>query len=468
MNKNFFLILITLFLSIYSKKIVFPFTTKKYAFDSSNEYKYILNNEIFTTIEVGEPSQKVELFLTMQTPFFIIKKNSTFKNYFNNETSSTYKYYDNSSIYYFNDEILKRGIQSSEKIFLKNSFDSAPTPIPDLDFIYSTIYEKDSEEHMGILGLQFLSTSFVYSKEINMMVTLKKKGLTSNYVWNLNYTSDNSGFLVIGDYPHNYDENHYDKENLRQINVHREGAQKLIWNLYFNEIKYGETDLSGHRTGKFAPQYGVIIGSNIFDRAITKEFFQKFIDNGKCARKIYEDFDYFVCDENIDLSDFKNLEFTEKDISSKKFVLTKDDLFLKKNGKLFFLVAFGHSWEYNYCWNLGKPFMKKYNFFFDEDGLQILFYEKEEKKQDLIGSKNFVYLIWIGIGVLVVIIGVLIFILTKLIKERKKKMFELEDDFDYNSGENNNNDGQKNNNGENNNEKIFKFEGDENENKFGI
>ena len=297
---------------------------------------------------------------------------------------------------------------------------------------------------------------------------MKKKGLTSNYVWNLNYTSDNSGFLVIGDYPHNYDENHYDKENLRQINVHREGAQKLIWNLYFNEIKYGETDLSGHRTGKFAPQYGVIIGSNIFDRAITKEFFQKFIDNGKCARKTYEDFDYFVCDENIDLTDFKNLEFTEKDISSKKFVLTKDDLFLKKNGKLFFLVAFGHSWEYNYCWNLGKPFMKKYNFFFDEDGLQILFYEKEEKKQDLIGSKNFVYLIWIGIGVLVVIIGVLIFVFTKLIKERKKKMYELEDDFDYNSGENNNNDGQKNNNGENNNEKIFKFEGDENENKFGI
>jgi len=344
----------------------------------------------------------------------------------------------------------------------------APTPIPDLDFIYSTICEKDSEEHMGILGLQFLSTSFVYSKEINMMVTLKKKGLTSNYVWNLNYTSDNSGFLVIGDYPHNYDENNYDKENLRQINVHREGAQKLIWNLYFNEIKYGETDLSGHRTGKFAPQYGVIIGSNIFDRAITKEFFQKFIDNGKCARKAYEDFDYFVCDENIDLTDFKNLEFTEKDISSKKFVLTKDDLFLKKNGKLYFLVAFGHSWEYNYCWNLGKPFMKKYNFFFDEDGLQILFYEKEEKKQDLIGSKNFVYLIWIGIGVLVVIIGVLIFVLTKLIKERKKKMFELEDDFDYNSGENNNNEGQNNNDSKNNNEKIFKLEGDENENKFGI
>ena len=341
----------------------------------------------------------------------------------------------------------------------------------DLDFIYSTAYEKDNENHMGLIGLQFLSTSFVFSKEINMMVTLKKKGLTSNYIWNLNYTDDNSGFLIIGDYPHNYAPNKYNKDNLRQINVHREGAQKLIWNLYFNEVKYGEFDLSGHKTGKFTPQYGVLIGPDIFDRIITKEFFQNFIDNGKCERKTYDEFDYFVCDENIDLSNFKNLEFTEKEISTEKFIFTKDDLFLKKNGKLFFLVAFGHNWEYSYCWNLGKPFIKKYNFLFDEDGKQILMYEKEdeeENKKNLIGNKNFVYFIWGGIVVLVIIIGVLIFVLTKIIKKKRKKLYELEDDFYYNSEENNNNEESKRNDNENKNEKIFKFEGDENENKFGL
>ena len=86
-------------------------------------------------------------------------------------------------------------------IILKNSFGpEQPVSVSDLDFIYSTAYEKDNENHMGLIGLQFLSTSFVFSKEINMMVTLKKKGLTSNYIWNLNYTDDNSGFLIIGDY----------------------------------------------------------------------------------------------------------------------------------------------------------------------------------------------------------------------------------------------------------------------------
>ena len=472
MIKNFFLfsiILIPLFYSVFPNKIIFPFKTKKRKFDPNNEFKFIFKNEIFTTIEVGNPSQKVELFLTTRTPFFIIKKNASISNYYKNETSSTYKYYDNSSIYYFNDKVLKRGIQSSEKIFLKNSFEAQTSiPVTDLEFVYATHYQKDSKKHSGVLGLQFLSTSFVYTREVNIMVELKKKGLTTNYMWNLNYTTKNSGFLVIGEYPHNYDKNKYNKENLKQVNVHREPAQKFEWNLYFNEIKYGDFNLSSFRTGKFTPQYGVILGPSTFDSLIKKQFFQEHLDNKKCERKTFnKKFDYYVCDENLDISQFKNLEFTEKDISSKKFVLTKDDLFLKKNGKLYFLVAFGQTWRWMYHWKLGKPFMKKYNFVFDEDGKQILYYEPIESPS-IMETKNFAVFIWIGIGVLVVIIGVLIFVLTRILKERKKLMYELEDDFDYTTGDNNNEE-KKNENGDNNAEdKVFKFEGDEGENKFGI
>ena len=469
MNKKIFfsVILISLFISVIPNKIIFPFTTKSYPFNTNDEFKYIFKNEIFTTIDVGNPPQKVELFLTTRTPFFIIKKNDSIPEYYKNTSSSTYKYYDNSSIYYMNDEVLKKGIQSSEKIYLKNSFeDKDPIPISDLEFIYGTNYEKDSKRHMGVLGLQFFSTSFIYSKEINMMVLLKKRGLTSNYVWNLNYTSENSGFLVIGEYPHIYDQKKYDKENLKQINVHKEAAQNTEWNLYFNEIKYGDLDLSTHKTGKFAPQYGVLLGPTYFDNLITKEFFQEYLDNQKCQRKTYDKkYDYYVCDENLDISKFKNIEFTEKDISSKKFILTKDDLFMKKNGKLYFLVAFGHSWKWSYCWNLGKPFMKKYNFIFDEDGKQILYYEKGESDK-LIESKNFVYFIWGGIGILMVIIAVLLFVLIRSLKEKKKRLYELEDDFDYSTGEGNFEDGKRNS--DNNVDKTFKFEGDEEENKFGI
>ena len=192
MNIKFFflLILISIFISISPNKIVFPFSTKYFSTGQNDEFKNIFHNEIFTTIEIGEPPQKVELYLTTNTRFFIIKKNETFPEYYKNISSSTYKYYDNSSIYYFNDNILKRGIQSSEKAILYDSFESGSkisTPI--LDFIYCTHYEEDSERHMGILGLQYFPTSFIYSKEINMMAHLKKRKLTTNYAWNLNYTT---------------------------------------------------------------------------------------------------------------------------------------------------------------------------------------------------------------------------------------------------------------------------------------
>jgi hypothetical protein len=143
MNIKFFflLILISIFISISPNKIVFPFSTKYFSTGQNDEFKNIFHNEIFTTIEIGEPPQKVELYLTTNTRFFIIKKNETFPEYYKNISSSTYKYYDNSSIYYFNDNILKRGIQSSEKAILYDSFESGSkisTPI--LDFIYCTQY----------------------------------------------------------------------------------------------------------------------------------------------------------------------------------------------------------------------------------------------------------------------------------------------------------------------------------------
>ena len=65
-----------------------------------------------------------------------------------------------------------------------------------------------------------------------------------------------------------------------------------------------------------------------------------------------------------------------------------------------------------------------------------------------------------------VIIAVLLFVLIRSLKEKKKRLYELEDDFDYSTGEGNFENGKRN--GDNNVDKTFKFEGDEEENKFGI
>ena len=447
LNKFFFFIFLPgLFSYISPNKIVLPFTTKSYPFDPNNEFKYIFKNEIYTTLEVGTPPQQVELFLEMRTPFFIIKNNDDFPEYYKNKSSSTYEKFDNTTTYYFSDDILKRGVYSGEKIVLQNSFNNKDKfEINNFEFVYSTEYEEDSKDHMGVLGIQFFSTNNAYLKEVNFINTLKRNRLISNYIFNLNYTSDNSGYLVIGDFPHTFN-NKYDKESLKQKNIYHEGNQKFMWHLYCDNIKYGDTYLNEHKTVKFSAEYGVIFAPNIFEKIIVSEFFEEYEKSGKCERKTYnEKHDYYVCDENIKLSKFKNLEFTIKDLSDKNFVLTKDDLFLKKNGKLYFLIIFGINWKWQYSWTFGKPFMKKYNFLYDQDGKQIFYYDKDNNDKtngsdkSIVGNKTFVSFIWIGIIILLAIIGGLSYYLMKLVKERKKRLFELEDEFDYNSGENNEN-----------------------------
>ena len=114
--------------------------------------------------------------------------------------------------------------------------------------------------------------------------------------------------------------------------------------------------------------------------------------------------------------------------------------------------------------------MKKYNFLFDQDGKQILYYDKNfdlgGDNNSVVGNKTFVIMLWIGVFILVIIIGVLVYCLMKILKERKKMLYELEDEFDYNSGDNNNNN--NNNTNDDKKKKGISFEGDDNENKFGF
>ena len=80
--------------------------------------------------------------------------------------------------------------------------------------------------------------------------------------------------------------------------------------------------------------------------------------------------------------------------------------------------------------------MKKYNFLFDQDGKQIYYYEKEES-ESLVENKSFIIFLYVGIFILLIVIGLLGYYLFKLIKQRKKMLYELDDEFDYNADSNN-------------------------------
>ena len=138
----------------------------------------------------------------------------------------------------------------------------------------------------------------------------------------------------------------------------------------------------------------------------------------------------------------------------KTFVFTYEDLFREKNDKLYFLVFFKTNYFGTY-FEMGKMFLKKYNLTFNHDTRMIGYYnvdlpggknngENEEKSPEQ-NIFNSIYT-WIGIFLIIVIFGILGFFLGKYIydKVRKKRMNEIDDNFVYNSKQNNEDENENN------------------------
>ena len=132
------------------------------------------------------------------------------------------------------------------------------------------------------------------------------------------------------------------------------------------------------------------------------------------------------------------------------FNLDYNDLFIEINNKIYFLIV-GKDMESN-VWNLGKIFMKKYPFIFNEDKKTISFVylnkfdKKDGQNKDMPNDntdnkdndnskikqffKDYYYIIILIICVIIsVIFG--IYIGRKIWKKRRVRANELDDNVDY-------------------------------------
>ena len=118
----------------------------------------------------------------------------------------------------------------------------------------------------------------------------------------------------------------------------------------------------------------------------------------------------------------------------KIFELTYKDLFLEKDNKLYFLIIFESS-KYNNYFEIGKIFLKKYTFTFNQYNKHIGYYNKnlnnegEDQKENESFFQN--KYLWIIFSILVFIFAILGFILGKKVRDhvRKKRLNEVDDDF---------------------------------------
>lgn len=420
----------------------------------SNIMNNIVNQNLYATIELGSPKQKIQIPITFETNDFYISKSFTKLNddknklynleYFDEESSNSIKYLDESDIYYGVNFLI--GTKTKELFYFGNK---------ELETEFY-LAEHLNEAMPGELGLQLNPVTDLNSAfntiEKSFLKIVKNNGLTNNYVITIFFEDnknlqdkDIDGYLYIGDYLHDINKN-YDYNSLTSINAYIyqnavlpefEMSKIAIYknnnpNDILNEIKLNGNYLRVNLDYNFCG----IQGSEIIHQYLEENLFT---EENNCHKDFYNyksKFYFYYCDNNSPIiskikNNFPTIRFTHQDFNY-DFIIKGDDLFIEKNGYIYCLMVFD-DFKKN-SWRLGKPFLDKYTFMIDEEAKKILFYSVKDqikvrgmKKSSLVAVTFFLVIIFSFLG----------FILARKIYRihiRKIRNI-LDDDFEYNTPE---------------------------------
>lgn len=450
MKKNIFcnILIFNIFQLIYTNKIIIPFKTSHNT--AINFIESLLYNQIYAQLEVGDNKQNIYLGISTEESLFAIE--SVEINEFNYDCDKSSSCKKGSNLYIYN-TFSKKYIEGdifNETFYFYDNFDTQKENIKaykNIMFGYVTklgkgfdAYENgyiDNNNNLisGKIGLQ-ITNDYNYIYHVSIIKSLKNLDLIDQLVWSINYTNNEEGYLIIGETPSQYNES-YPEDKRRKTVCTTSPTRGFSWTLSFNDIKVGNNKLNSYRQADYSPQYGLIIGTSEYLDLI-KPYFENL---GKCelTQITFKEikYSYYVCDINVDISNFEPIKFIHTDLEN-DFILDKDDLFMDYNGKKYFLVLFQKNWS-TQKWSLGKPFVKKYQLVFDHGSRSMYFYEyimnnknKEEESESNTGTIILISVcVFLGVGAITlgIILGK-IFVAEK----KKKKANELIDEINNNNG----------------------------------
>ena len=402
-------------IAIQSSYIVLPF---KYSTKEKKSYpENLLQNDLEITLNIGTPPQSVDLNLRSKAyAFFVtsVEANMTFKTFNDSNSKSLIK--ETKKPEPFGGQEYAKGYMIYESIYINGN------EIKDVSLILAT--EVNSKE-AGALGLRLVE-EHDSGDYLSFILQLKKKLNFDSYSYTIKYKNDNEGELIIGSYPHMYDDN-YSEKNFYQTKAGTVG-KNVDWILNFDMIKYNNKSIFiNKRQGFTQIEFGLIQAPFEFKKHFNDNFFKH-----RCYERfnLKRNITILHCNQNFPIKDFKDLTFILKDINL-EFTLTYEDLFIKENNEYIFGIVFDENKDNKYAtWILGKPFMKKYPLIYDLDKKIIGTYigNKEEEKKNPINLTLLILLIALGI----IVIGLVIFIIFYLKKPRKNRAAELNDDnYEY-------------------------------------
>ena len=411
----FFILSFICFNISFESYIKYPF--KKSTKETKSYPENLLQNDLEVTLEIGTPPQKIDMNLRSKIYTFFVTSSEVNLPYttFNEKQSTSLVKISKSESKVTNMDYTK-GLKISETIYVDGKEYKGVTLILGTELAY---------RESGALGLRLIN-SHESSNDLSFIYQMKKLADLDSYSFTLKYNNDEEGELIIGAYPHAYDNKF--KEN--SFFYSKAGSNKfgVNWVLNFDVIRYNNKSLSyGTKKGLINIEYGLIQAPYRY-----KNFFKTNFYGDKCQEKFNAERNVTLihCNSNFDITSFKDISFELKDIDT-IFVLTYKDLFIKYNNEYIFGIVFDEDVNSkDPTWILGKPFMKKYELVYDLDRKIIGLYKEGKINSEEKNGVN-IFLIILIVILIIVVIGLIYFIIYYL-RKPKRRVYELNDEnFDY-------------------------------------
>ena len=482
-------IFIILLLSQYNSKIiVLPFRSNipKNIKQNNDENAQFFTRELYTEVLIGNPPQCLNININSDSYIFYISPTICYDN-----SPSFYNYSKSNTFHLITPEYVVDtfdesgdGFYASDFLSFYNSTDlNTNITKKGFEFYYSSyLLSNKNNEVCGSAGLGLKQKNANYNYD-NFIHALKKKSLIDKYSWtyiffqkdlnqnnkifnlpkiNNDYIINNfEGIIIIGNYPHEYNPIDYDQKYFVST-LATERDNNLKWDIIFNKIYTTEDQnniIGKNIQADLSINYNYIISPKEFFDNIILSFFNFFITNQICQikriKKSLYDYDIIICIKDkftiIDIKKFPTLNFYQQEFNY-TFQLSYKDLFEQMDNDIYFLILKNNGNSNKNIWKMGKIFLRKYQFIFNQDSKTISFYNNNKANNNFIternniikrNKKNFnINYIWIIICFICLICG--IYIGNKIIiRNRKIRANELQDEYDYRI-ENINNDNKKN------------------------
>ena len=463
--KIYKLLLIALLIGLSKNYIILPFNSMNLNLNldehlnAFNQVESLLielsKNQIYTKLPIGNPPKNVDFYFTMDSTIYGILSGycpegsySSYNPYISQNLKMKSGYFisigsinnaaiveDNCTIYNNLNLTRKREIELE---FLLGNYSS---------FLYSN---RDNNKYCGRIGL-YKSTVRTYSYAKNFIKYLNKEKIVDSYSWGIFFFDKENSFNVDDSILKQYNgfyiagitsKDYFDIFKTTNILNTHTIDNNINLKIFFFEFENNNNEIvcSDNSLGYFLLDYNYIISGKEYYDNIQRIYFQKYIEDKICEEKVsYKTYEgrtiMIICNLTFKkyLNSFPTLYFHSRELSF-TFNLDYNDLFLESNDKIYFLIVYKEMLKP--VWKLGKIFMRKYPFIFDQDKKTISFVLNKFLEQKGVTEKNYLKtfkdfclysLLFVGI-----FIG--LFIGRRLWnKHRKLKANELEDNFDYTS-----------------------------------